>query len=186
MVTVAALVLSLSSCNFAPTESNTVQAQTLMQQIKQFEQKNDTDSLIKTANHYLVSHPTDKDILLALARGYYIKKEYSLAEQTIAKVLSLDPKNARAFRIAARVKRAQYETEENEGLKQKYLDMAVAAIEQSLTYAPDDSTTNGEAALIYFYKNDKGKAARFIEVARKGDPKAKYLITIQEQVKSMP
>jgi len=183
------LVLWLTSCIIASaeavlTENNTSVIQ--KRKIREYDEKTNFDAVIKAANEYLRFDPQNKEVLIRLARNYKAKKEYLLAKKTLARALGIDPRDAWALRELARVYLEEYKVEKQGGLKKKYLDLAQASIESSLTYAPQNQWSNEVLALIYFYKKDKVRATQAIDSALKVKPQHDSYSALKKLIQSMP
>ena len=87
-----------------------------------------------------------------------------------------------ALRVSARIHRIQFEKTNDK----KYLKLAQTEIEKSLKSRPDDPWGNEEAALIYYYQNNKTKSAQAIETALKLEPNNKPIQDIKNKIQSMP
>ncbi len=143
------------------------------------------DKTIELSKEYLKTDPNNVNVILRLAESYIEKNLLVLAEDTVHKALSIDPKNPWAIRVLARVYSQKAVTAKDEKEKSKYLQFAKAEIERALSYTPNDTWTNMDAAVIYLRLKDKTKALKCIDVSLRNEPKLKPLQGLKKEIEAL-
>lgn len=158
-----------------------------VEKIREYHMKGDLETAIKEANLYLTSNPNNIEVLIRLAECYASKGNFSLAEETAKKAVTVSENtDAWALRLLATIYRTQFEISKDDNLKKKYLDSAQIQIEKAININSKDPWVNAEASQIYFAQNNKAKAIQAIELALKLEPNNKQIQDIRKKIQSMP
>lgn len=189
LIVVVILVVSVSIYMFGKAGEKPIGSvvdASRIEKIGELQQRGDLDTAIKEANIYLKSDPNNTGVLIRLAECYASKGDLTLAEETVKKALVINEKDSWSLRALAAIYRQQFETQKDDNLKKKYLDLAQVEIEKDSALSPDDPWVNAEAAQIYFYQGNKTKATSAIDSALKVEPKSQFLENIKTKIQSMP